>query len=242
MAVATKTRAVKSVDKTKKSFDCWELADALVGVSSRVLLWGPSGTGKSWAARRNNRDSEIFSVSLTDDTPAAELRGHYGVIEGSYKWLDGPCVMAWRKGCRLVLNELEKASGDAQTFLLGILDDLEIAQQTLPTGETISPAEGFCVVATMNGHPDQDLNSALRDRFPVCINIDKIAPPALLKLPEQLRNVAKNSGVQKDANRRISVRSWNAYAKLREDFGDHLAAKAVFGDRANTVLESLKLA
>lgn len=226
----------------KEKYTCWELVDEVVGNCDRVLLWGVSGTGKSWAARRNNLNgSPVFSVSLTDDTPAAELRGHYGIVEGSYKWLDGPCVLAWRKGCRCVLNELEKASGDAQTFLLGFLDDIEIAQQTLPNNETVTPKKGFHVVATMNGHPDQDLLPALRDRFPVCIHIDEVAPPALEKLPPTIREIAKNSGIIKEAQRRISIRSWNEFVRLSEIVGEPMAAHCIFGDRANTVLEHLKL-
>ena len=224
-------------------YPCWDMIEKVVGRCDRVLLWGVSGTGKSWAARRANLDgAAVYSVSLTDDTPAAELRGHYGLVDGSYRWLDGPCVMAWRAGARLVLNELEKASGDAQTFLLGILDDIEIAQQTLPTGETLAPAKGFHVVATMNGHPDEDLNPALRDRFPVCIHVDQVAPPALDRLPAELRGVAQNSGVVSHAQRRISVRVWNEFARLRQGMGDDMAASAVFGDRARTVLDHLKLA
>lgn len=225
----------------KIPMSCWELCESVVGICPRVLLYGVSGTGKSWAARKMNLSSRVFSVSLTEDTPAAELRGHYGLVEGNYKWLDGPCVMSWRQGVRVCLNELEKASGDAQTFLLGILDDMEIAQQTLPTGETIYPAEGFHVVATMNGHPDQDLNPALRDRFPVCIHIDQVAPPALAKLPEDLRHVAKNSGVVEHQQRRISVRAWNEFARLRERIGVEKAAYCIFGERAKIVIDSLKL-
>lgn len=221
---------------------CWELVEAVVGRCDRVLLYGVSGTGKSWAARRNNlNDAEVFSVSLTDDTPAAELRGHYGIVDGSYQWLDGPCTLSWRRGCRCVLNELEKASGDAQTFLLGFLDDIEIAQQTLPSNETVRPTKGFHVVATMNGDPDQDLLPALRDRFPVAIHINEIAPPALEKLPSHIRTVAKNSGIIQDAQRRISVRAWNEFAKLSELVGEEIAAEAIFGKRARTVLDHLKI-
>lgn len=231
--------AVRKVAPGKMS--CWELSDQVIGNCDRILLWGVSGTGKSWAARRTNLKGEVFSVSLTDDTPAAELRGHYGVVEGSYKWLDGPCVMAWRKGCRLVLNELEKASGDAQTFLLGILDDFEIAQQTLPTGETIKPNKGFQVVATMNGQPETDLNPALRDRFPVCIHIDEVAPAALAKLPKNIQDLASKTGNQVHAQRRASIRVWNEFMKLRKQIGDEMAAQAIFADRARTVIESLRL-
>jgi hypothetical protein len=231
-----------SATTIQKIISCWELCGKVVGNCDRVLLWGVSGTGKSWAARKFNLKSEIFSVSLTDDTPAAELRGHYGLVEGSYKWLDGPCTMAWRRGCRLALNELEKASGDAQTYLLGVLDDLEIAQQTLPTGETLCPQQGFHVVATMNGNPETDLLPALRDRFPVCIHIDQVSPEALAKLPDNLQKVAKNSGIVADVQRRISVRAWNEFAKLRNSLGDELASECIFGARSKDVLNALKLA
>jgi transcriptional regulator with AAA-type ATPase domain len=222
--------------------NCWELVEQVVGRCDRVLLYGVSGTGKSWAARRNRLDGKpVFSVSLTDDTPAAELRGHYGIVDGSYKWLDGPCILSWRRGCRCVLNELEKASGDAQTFLLGFLDDKEIAQQTLPNNETVVPAAGFHIVATMNGNPDQDLLPALRDRFPVCIHINEVAPPALAKLPADIRSIAQNSGIIEAAQRRISVRAWNEFAKLRGEIGESMAAAAIFGDRGKTVLDHLKI-
>jgi MoxR-like ATPase len=235
--------AAPGKSKPHTLYPCWELVEQVVGRCDRVLLWGVSGTGKSWAARRANLNgAQVYSVSLTDDTPAAELRGHYGLVDGSYRWLDGPCVMAWRSGARLVLNELEKASGDAQTFLLGMLDDIEIAQQTLPTGETITPTRGFHVCATMNGHPDEDLNPALRDRFPVCVHIDQVAPPALRRLPPDLQGVAQNSGIIPHAQRRVSVRVWNEFARLRGPLGDEMAAAAVFGDRARTVLDHLKLA
>jgi hypothetical protein len=228
-------------DNNDKSIDCWTLIENVIGQAERILLYGVSGTGKSWAARKTNLESEVYSVSLTEDTPAAELRGHYGLRGGEYEWMDGPCVNAWRFGTRLCLNELEKASDDAQTFLLGILDDKEIAQQTLPNGETIKPHDKFHVIATMNGHPDKDLNSALRDRFPVCIHIDKASPEALARLPEDIRGAAQNTSVLKDSQRQISVRVWNEYSKLRNKIGDQAAAMAIFGDRAKMALDNLKI-
>jgi hypothetical protein len=225
-----------------KLFNCWNLTSAVVGKSERVLLHGVSGTGKSWAARRDNLNgSTVFSVSLTEETPAAELRGHYGLRGGEYVWMDGPCVRAWREGCRLVLNELEKASGDAQTFLLGILDDKEIAQQTLPNGETITPHEDFHVIATMNGNPN-DLEPALRDRFPCCIKIDEVSPGALDNLPEDVRTAAVNTGLVDDPQRQISVRVWNEFVRLREEVGEEFAAACIFGERSATALDHLKVA
>jgi MoxR-like ATPase len=221
----------------------WQAGVQELGHSERVLLHGVSGTGKSYAARRTNLKfkEKVYSVSLTDDTPAAELRGHYGLRGGEYEWMDGPCVMAWRKGGRLVLNELEKASGDAQTFLLGMLDDMEIAQQTLPTGETIKPIEGYHVVATMNGNPEDHLEPALRDRFPCCIEVDSVAPAALFRLPEEIQEAAKNTTIVDDPQRKISVRVWNEFVRLREIMGDDLAACCVFGARSKQALDHIKI-
>jgi hypothetical protein len=239
-------KAVKEVKKRAQSntfFDCWEMCEAVIGRSERVLLYGVSGTGKSYAARKANLNgTEVYSVSLTDETPAAELRGHYGLRGGEYEWMDGPCVKAWRRGSRLVLNELEKASGDSQTFLLGILDDFEIAQQTLPTGEMITPTEGFHVIATMNGNPEEDLEPALRDRFPCCININSVAPGALKNLPTDVRKAAVNTGLVKDPQRKISVRVWNEFVRLRDEFGEQFAASCVFGNKSKTALNHLKVA
>ena len=93
----------------------------------------------------------------------------------------------------------------------------------------------------MNGHPDQDLLPALRDRFPVCIHIDEVAPPAIARLPADLRGVAKNAGIVKTEQRRISIRVWNEFARLREQLGVETAAHCVFGDRADAVLDHLKI-
>jgi len=223
---------------------CWDVVSKVLTKTDRVLLYGPSGTGKSYAGKRfgikPDAYDNVYSFSLTEDTPAAELRGHFGLKGGEYVWMDGPCVSAWRKGTRLVLNELEKASGDAQTFLLGILDDMDIANITLPSGEMVKPLPGFHCVATMNGEPS-DLNAALRDRFPVTIHVDEVAPGALKALPDDIRELAKRTGLVKDEERRISVRSWKEFALLRPEVGDEMAARAIFGAGYKDVMAAFKL-
>jgi len=219
----------------------WDLINKVIPQSRVTLLYGKPGTGKSFAAHNADLGGrQLFSVTMTPETPAAELRGHY-VPQGShFVWQDGPAIRAWRFGGRLVINEIDHAGGDALSFLLNCLDGQETACLTLPTGEMVKPAAGFQAVATMNGSPDE-LPAALRDRFPVCIEVDAVHPSALDTLPQDLRNAALGSALADD-ERRISIRAWQCFAHLRDSVGAEAAAAAVFAKRAKDVLDSLKMA
>ena len=175
----------------------------------------------------------------------AEIRGHFVQKDGSFVWMDGPAVRAWKEGARLVINEIDHAGEDVQTFLFAIMDDPEFAVLNLPTGEEIRPQEGFQLIATMNGEPD-DLPDALQDRLPVAIEIAELNPEALDRLPEDLRAPAKNTSLLDNPARKISVRAWLEFASLREKIeGDHaldLAAQAIFGNKADQALLALNIA
>ena len=62
------------------SFDPWFVLDKVLDASTaRILLYGPPGTGKSltpclWAKAH---DWTFLSVTLTEETPMSELRGHF---------------------------------------------------------------------------------------------------------------------------------------------------------------------
>lgn len=228
---------------TKKKFDSWQVASAVLAHSPRVLLHGPPGTGKTYAATRFGLrpGQPVASCTLTPETPAAELRGFYVPRGQEFVWQDGPATTMWRAGGRLVLNEIDRATGDLLSFLLAICDDPLFAQVTLPSNETVRPADGFTVVATMNSVPD-DLDFALLDRFPVRIHIDEVAPGALNSLPQDLRDVAAKSGVLVDPARRVSFRTWSEFAKLRAVVGQETAARAVFGNRTDDVVNAFLIA
>lgn len=194
---------------------------------------------KVTVAASNSRP--IYAITITPEMPAAELRGHYVPADGKFIWRDGPAISAWRNGGRLVINEIDHATGDVLSFLHNLLDDPESARMTLPTGETVRPKEGFQVIATMNGVP-ADLPEAMRSRFPVTIEITNPNPDAIAALPEDLRNLALGSTVNPDEKLRINIRSWFEYARLRVKMTEEKAAKAVFGSRADEVLKSVKLA
>lgn len=220
----------------------WSIVGSVISHARTCLLYGPPGTGKSHAAHQAALDGrKLFSITITQDTPAAELRGHYVPQGDRFVWQDGPAVTAWREGARLVVNEVDHAGGDCLSFMLALLDNPATAMMTLPNGETVRPAEGFQCIATMNGEPDEALPPALRDRFPVAVHIQEAHPDAIDSLPEDLRQAAKGT-VAAPGDRRITLRAWLAFAGLREKVGMETAAQAVFGtDRAGDVLASLKI-
>ncbi len=228
---------------TMTTNSCWDIAEAVIGVSRRVLLKGKPGTGKTFAATHLalKDDQVVYSITLTEETPMAEIRGHFVTKGGEFVWMDGPAIRAWKEGARLVLNEIDHASDDVLTFMYAIMDDPEYASVSLPTGETVSPAEGFQLIATMNGEI-HDLPDALQDRLPVSIDISELNPEALDALPEDLRDPAKNTTLLTNNERSISVRAWAEYAILRETLDPRMAADAVFGDAAGDAILALNIA
>lgn len=231
--------------------DCWEVADAVLGTpdARRVLLYGPPGTGKTYQAltRGLEEDEAVYSVTLTRDSVAAELRGMYlpSGEEGTFQWHDGPAVSAMRasndRPVRLILNELDRASEDCLSFFLSVLDDATVSRETLPTGETVSAGYGLRVVGTINGEPAM-LPDALQDRLAVQVLIDKPHPDAIAALPEDLQDAARGTVGHHDAARRLSIRAWHAFSALRGSIGPDTAAHSIFGVRASAVLDSLKAA
>lgn len=228
-----------------KTLPIWSLIEIVLPVSRLTLLYGPPGTGKTTAGNFLGEPKEVYNITLTEETPAAELRGHFVPKGNEFVWMDGPALTAFKNGSRLVLNEIDKASGDALTFCHALLDDPGIAAITLPYKDeeggvvTVKPHPDFHVVATMNGEPE-DLPEALRDRFAVRINVDKVHPNAIKSLPKDLQKIA-TKGVSKDGDRSVSIRGWNAFVQLRAIVGEENAARAVFGSRANTILNTIKI-
>ena len=213
------------------------------------LFHGPPGTSKTHTATHMGLQpgEPIWLLSLSEEQLAAELRGTWMPNEqGGAGWFDGPCVKWWKEGGRLILDELDKVSADADSFLRVVLNDADVAFLTLPTGETVrknpSPRWKHSVVATMNGTPE-DLSEALRNRLLPAFEITVPHPGAFLTLPEQYRAPARAAFKTQDAERYVSLREWQKFSKLVVGMGDEdLAARAVLGDFGPGFVDSLKLA
>lgn len=208
----------------------------------RVLLWGPPGTGKSYIGTDVPRQ-KLYRLYLTMDTPAAEVRGHYLPNDnGGFSWHDGPGVAAWRCGGRLVIDEIDAASGDTLTLLMGLLDDPESAKLTLPTNETIYPAQGFSVVATTNQAPTV-MPEALLDRFDCVMHVAHVAPyafqapwhnPGLRDAAERMLLLNSNEAKGK-GQRPIGLRAYKSIDRLVGEGGLTMSAatRLVVGEEAS---------
>lgn len=202
-----------------------------------VLLMGRPGISKSTTATEIGKKiaadagKPFFSIVLPEDTPVAELRGHYMPnAEGGFSWHDGPVTHAVREGGVLLLDELSHLSPEATTFLHAALDGSDL---TLPTGETVKKHPGLWVVATQNDEAEI-LRPAIMDRFGVRITLKMPPRTALNALPDDLGQLAFDEA----KTGKGSLRPWFAYARLREVI-DHREAAMLVWPKVPEAIERL---
>jgi MoxR-like ATPase len=214
----------------------------------RILLYGPPGTGKTYAALKLGLTTGVSErLVCTEDLTTGEITGTWMPAgAGKWEWHEGPAIRAWKtnagRGGRLVVDEVDRASGDALSTLLAITDSVESARWRNPeTGQWVKPGPDFSVVMTTNIEDLSDIPLALRDRFPVAIRIDRPHPHAVATLSDDLRGPALNGSLA-DSERRVSLRSFYAFDQLRSHLGAERAAQLLFGaSKAAAVLDALSI-
>ena len=228
---------------------CWrDVADVLSAGVSRVLLYGPPGTGKTFAALHHGvEQGHAERLVCTEDLTSGEITGTWMPTgDHRFEWREGPAIRAWRgndgRGGRLVLDEVDRASGDALATLLAVTDSPESARWRNPdTLEWVRPGREFSVIMTSNIEDLDDIPRALRDRFPVSILVDRPHPSAVSRLSGDLRGPAL-AGSLGPEQRRVSLRSFYAFDELRRHHGPTRAAHLVFGeDVAQSILDALMI-
>jgi MoxR-like ATPase len=137
---------------------------------------------------------------------------------------------------------VDRASGDVLSLLLAMTDTEGSASWRHPhSGELVTPNSNFDVIMTTNLERLEDLPSALRDRFPVAIRIDRPHSSSVLALSRDLQQVALNGSLG-DNDRRISLRAFYAFDRLRDRHGPERAAQLVLGsERAESFLDALTI-
>jgi MoxR-like ATPase len=227
--------------------ECWQaLEDCLSNGVDRVILYGPSGIGKTYAGlTMGNIDGGAHRLVCTEDMTNSDVTGAFMPNErGTFTWNYGSAVKAWEGngiiGGRLIVDEVDKAGGDVFATLLSMLDSPESATWENPeTGRVHRPRNGFSAIMTTNIENMEELPTALADRFPIRIRINAPHPDALLRLSADLRPYAVRMA---DAGeRRISLRAFMAFDKLRNTLGAQRAAVLTFGDRAEAIIDAIAL-
>jgi MoxR-like ATPase len=226
---------------------CWQkFHNALRAGIDRIILFGPAGTGKTFAGLTlGDTRGGSFRLACTEDMTNAEVSGTFMPdAKGGFSWVSGSALKAWNgdgsTGGRLVVDEIDKAGGDVFATLLNFLDSPESASWEHPeTGRIYTPRAGFSAVMTTNIENMAELPVALADRFPVRIRINEPHPQALEKLSSDLRGMAVRMS---DAGKqRISLRAFYAFDKLRSTLSIEESASIVFGERATSILEAMRV-
>jgi MoxR-like ATPase len=106
---------------------------------------------------------------------------------------------------------------------------------------TLTPGPDFTVVMTTNVERLSDIPAALRDRFPVAIRIDRPHPVAVRSLSSDLQGPALQGSLGPEG-RRVSLRSFQAFDRLRRHLGADRAARLVVGaESAQDFLDALTI-
>lgn len=210
----------------------WELIQCALELdlpgTGVVFIGGPPGIGKTYSAYHHGRlGNRFYAITITEETSAAEVRGHFILKGNEAVWHDGPFVMAMRVGARLVVNEISNANSDVLAIMMPIFESPKTAELTLPTGETLRPAPGFHVVITDNRGIDE-LPDALDDRVGSVFWVNQPHPDALMELHPDLRELAIATAALDD-ERRISLRGWLSLQGYIPDFGLEAACILTFG-------------
>lgn len=227
-----------------------DIEPILSATSGHALLYGPRGVAKTTTAVDAAKDGQdIFQTTFTAEAGAAQHLGHYVPQGGEFVWHKGPFQLAWEQGGLLVINEVDHASEDVSNLLHALLDDGLGAYLTLPTGDTIQPAEGFRCIATMNGIPS-DLEPAVLDRFRIRMPIGMPSQAQLDSLPPDVSETCKQL-YTKGQSEKTTFRMLASFVRLRTELGliyptqkaEELAASAIYGstDEGKALLKAIKL-
>jgi MoxR-like ATPase len=155
----------------------WKLMVRSALRSKNMLLVGPTGCGKTFAAEclaeSLNRNSVFFKINLgSSQDPRSTLIGntHFDKDKGTY-FAESLFIKAIRtKNAIILLDELSRAHPEAHNILMPVLDGQRyIRLDEKNDHETIQVADGVTFIATANIGNEytatRQLDRALGDRF-----------------------------------------------------------------------------
>jgi len=141
-----------------------------------MFITGLSGNGKTHSVEQacSQLNREMVRVNISIETDEDDLIGGFRLLNGETVWSDGPVVEALKRGCVLLLDEIDLASNKIMC-LQSVLEGKGVYLKK--TNEYVKPAPGFNIVATANtkGRGSEDgkfigtnvMNEAFLERFAV---------------------------------------------------------------------------
>jgi len=151
-----------------------------------ALLIGETGTGKTSlaVAAAGELSRDCVRVNLDGGSTPDELIGRFQLKGTETFFQKGVIPQAMESGSVLILDEINAALPDT-LFACHPLLESEPRLYIPETGETIKPAPGFAVVATMNPSHEyagtKGLNAALYSRFGIVLRFSPLSGEKLIQ-------------------------------------------------------------
>ena len=182
----------KTFAKADPTFVPWGAFHDLVKIVKSQMFYpvyvsGLSGNGKTFMVEQacSKLNKEFIRVQINPETDEDDLLGGFRLINGETVFSKGPVLKAMENGAILLLDEIDRATNKIMC-LQGILEGKPVLVKK--TGETITPAPGFNVIATANtkGKGSEDgrftaasiIDEAFLERFTVAID-QKFPSPSI---------------------------------------------------------------
>ena len=132
----------------------------LTGEGDVLLLWGPTGAGKTsileqWCARLG---IPLFMAKGHRRFEPMEAFGQFvGGENGTTPWIDGPVTLAARYGLPCIINEYDRIAADRAIVFNDVFEGRSFP---IPgkSGEVVKPQPGFRVAITANTNLVEDLS------------------------------------------------------------------------------------
>ena len=114
-----------------------------------IYISGMSGNGKTFMVEQAcaKAKREYVRVQISPETDEDDLIGGFRLINGETVFQKGPVIKAMERGAILLIDEIDRASNKIMC-LQGILEGNPVLMKK--TGQVITPASGFNVIATAN--------------------------------------------------------------------------------------------
>jgi len=158
------------------------------------------------AAAEANR--EFIRVQITPDTDEDDLIGGFRLVNGETVFSKGPVIKAMEAGAILLVDEIDRGSNKLMA-LQGVLEGKPVLIKK--TGELVSPAHGFNIIATSNtkGKGSED------GRFIAATIIDEAFLERFTITMEQPYPVAA-------VEKKIVIKHMELYGSVDNDFAENL--------------------
>ncbi len=175
-----------------------------------VYITGMSGNGKTMmveqACAELNR--EYIRLQITPETDEDDLIGGFRLSNGETVFAKGPVIKAMEAGAILLIDEIDRGSNKLMA-LQGVLEGKPVLIKK--TGELISPAPGFNIIATSNtkGKGSED------GRFIAASIIDEAF---LERFTITVEQPYPNANVEK----KIVLKHMELFGNVDEEFADNL--------------------